>query len=211
MAGLIQDAMPPAADPGQSVPSDQGADQSNMFPTGAENNGSTLKNPTLNQIEVGVEENLRPEDIETYQSIVIATMKLALDEKTHPLLLKGLNSSPDMVKNVSLICAGMLGMTWEQTKTDPNVFLPAAIPAAITLMCNILEFAEQTGMTQVTPEMAAQCSSATVKAVFNKFGIDDAKVKEAVESGKAQGGEAAPTDPAMEPPVDPVAQPPMGV
>lgn len=181
--GLISSGVEPQAAPAQAP--------SAAKPVGAENPGSTLKNQILNQIEAGVEENIRPDDMRTYRAIMIAAMKLAFDEKTHPMLIKGLQSSPDVPKNISLICAGMLGMVWEQSKTDPNVFLPAAMPAAITLMCNIMEFAEQSGMVQVTPEVVSKCASNTTKAVLTKFGIDDAKVKEAVDAGRTNAGAQA--------------------
>lgn len=197
MTGLVQGAMAPSAAPAQPT----------QFPTGAEEMGSTLKNPQLNQIEAGVEQSLRPEDKRTYQAIVVASMKLAFDDKTHPMLIKGLKSSPDIAKNVSLICAGMLGTVWEQSKTDPNVFLPAAVPASITLMCNIFEFAEQAGMVQPDDKMLAECSSATVKAVFDKFGIDDDKIREAIKSGQEKGGQPG----AAPPEADPMAAPPGGL
>lgn len=180
MAGLISGAMaptpaaapvaPPAAPP--------------AVPTA--NPGSKLSNPLLQQVESGIETKVPPQSKQMYLSIVVATMKLAFDAKTHPLLIKGLKSSPDMVKNISLICAGMVGMVYKESKQKPEAFIPGAVLAAMTLMCQILQFAEQSRMIEITPEVVADCTAATTEAVLAKFGIDKSKVKQAVDAGKAK-------------------------
>lgn len=188
--GLINSGAPQAAAPeAQAAP----AAPAGQFPTGAEQPGSTLKNPILNQIETEVEATLKPEQQRMYQGIMVAGMKLAFDPKTHPKLLEGLKSSPDMGKNISLVCVGIISMIFDQTKPDVNEFLPAAVPAVINLMCQIMEFAEGAGLVEVTPELTAAASSAAVKGLFKKAGIDDNMVKQAIEQGKQkQPGAAAP-------------------
>lgn len=187
--GLISSGMTPQAAP-QAEPQvePQAAAPAGNFPTGAENPGSTLKNPILNEIETNLEQGIKPEHLRVYKGIMIAGMKLAFGE-THAKLLEGLKSSPDMSKNISLVSVGIVGMIFEQTKPDVNEFLPAAVPAVVNLMCQIMEFAESTGMIQVTPELAAECASGAVKALFRKAGIDDKMVKEAIESGKQKAGQ----------------------
>jgi len=216
MAGLVSNAMQPAAQAapvaqpqGAATPPAAGGAAPEM-PQGVENPGSNLQNPTLNQIETGVEQKIGPEYLDMYKSIVLAAMDLAFSEKTHAQLLKGLQSSPDIPKNVSLIVAGMVGIIFSQAKQDPNQFVPAAMPASIVIMCQVLEFAEQSGMTKLTPELIAQCTNLTSQAVLKKFGIDGAKLRQAVE---AKGGEAPPEDAEDQAPAAaPVpAQPPMGV
>lgn len=172
MAGLISGAMAPTAATTQAA---------SPAPAGA-----PPLNPILQKVESGIEAKVSPQSKKMYMSIVVASMKLAFDAKTHPLLIKGLQSSPDMVKNVSLICAGMIGTVQSESKQDANAFVPAAVLASITLMCQILQFAEQAGMLQVTDDLAARCSAATTSAVLAKFGVDKAKVQQAVDSGKAQ-------------------------
>ncbi len=188
MGGLITSA--PQAPMAAAAPQPQAAPNAGALPSGAENPGSTLQNPTLNQIEVEVEQAIRPQDLRTYKAIMVSAMKLAFDEKMHPKLIEGLKSSPDVAKNISLIVAGMLGMVWEQSKTDPNVYLPAAMPAAVNMMCQIMEFAEQSGMVQATPELIAKCAAATTKATLTKFGITDDQIKQAVDAGREANPQA---------------------
>lgn len=184
MAGLIAGAMPQAAAP--AAPAAPMAPAATAPAAPMANPGAHLQNPILQQVESAVESKVSPQSKGMYLSIVTAAMKLAFDAKTHPQLLKGLQSSPDMVKNVSLICAGMVGIIYQQAKQQPEVFVPASVLASITLMCQILQFAEQSKMLQLTPDVVAHCAAATTNAVLAKFGIDKAKVHEAVSAGKAQ-------------------------
>lgn len=185
MAGLISGAMAPTPAAAPAAP---------QAPAAAppSNPASKLQNPLLQQVESGIEAKVSPQAKQMYLSIVVATMKLAFDASTHPMLIKGLKSSPDMVKNVSLICAGMVGMVYKQSKQKPEAFVPGAVLASITLMCQILQFAEQSKMIQLTPDVVAHCTAATTNAVLAKFGIDKAKVRQAVDSGKAQQAAQAP-------------------
>jgi len=177
---------PVAADPNQATAAPS------QIPQGVEQPGSKLKDPTLNQIETGVEAKIPQQYQQMYQSIIVAAMDLAFNQKTHGQMVKGLQSSPDIYKNVSLVCAGMLGTIYEQVKPDANQFLPAAVPASMTLMCQLLDFAQQAGMVKITPEEVAKCTNDTAQAVLRKFGVDGAKVRQAVDS-KAQGQPAGAT------------------
>lgn len=211
MAGLVSTAMQPT--PGQPAPAAQaGADPAASgaaapaVPKGVENPGSNLQNPTLNQIETGVEQKIGPEYQDMYKSIILAAMDLAFSEKTHAQLLKGLQSSPDIAKNVSLIVAGMIGIIFQQSKKTADEFVPAAMPASIVIMCQVLEFAEQSGMTKLTPEMIAQCTNLTSQAVLRKFGIDGKKLGAAVQA-KGNGAGAPDAGAQAQPSAAPSAAP----
>lgn len=217
MAGLVSNATQAPTDPAaaaapQSAPAAAPSGAAPAVPQGVENPGSNLQNPSLNQIETGVEQKISPQYQQMYKSIILAAMDLAFSEKTHGQLLKGLQSSPDIAKNVSLIVAGMIGIIFQQAKQDPNVFVPAAMPAAIVIMCQILDFAEQSGMTKLTPEMIAQCTNLTSQAVLRKFGIDGKKLGAAVQA-KGNGAGAPDAGAQAQPAAAPAAaptQPPVG-
>lgn len=191
MAGLIAGATAPT--PAAAAPVAPPAAPAMPPAVPSANPGSKLKNPLLQQVESGIEAKVSPQTKQMYLSIVVATMKLAFDAKTHPLLVKGIKSSPDITKNIALICAGMIGMVYKESKQKPEVFVPGAVLAAMTLMCQILQFAEQSRMIEITPEVVADCTAATTEAVLAKFGIDKAKVKQAVDAGKAKQGAAQST------------------
>ncbi len=188
MVGLVSSAMAPPA-PAAVAPSSPVA----AAAPGPTANPPVLKNPLLAQIEQGIEAKIKPESSGMYHSIVVASMKLAFDATTHASLVKGLQSSPDIIKNVSLVCAGIIGTVFHESKQDINKFLPAAVPAALTLMCQILDYAEQSKLVQLTPDNVAQCSTSTGSAVLRKFGIDKNQVNQAVAAGKNPPASAAPT------------------
>lgn len=200
MAGLVGNAMQssqaaPQPAGTQAVPQGQAAPS--QIPQGVEQPGSKLKDQTLNQIETGVEAKIPQQYQKMYQSIIVSAMDLAFNQKTHGQMMKGLQSSPDIYKNVSLICAGMLGTIYEQVKPDPNQFLPAAVPASINLMCQLLDFAQQAGMVKITPDQVAKCTNDTAQAVLRKFGVDGAKVRQAVDSNAQGQDTAVPADQAQ--------------
>ena len=211
MAGLVQSAMQQSvATTPQAAPQAAGAISTSpagapsaQYSNGAEKPGSTLKDSTLNQIETGVEKAIQPQYQQMYESNMVAAMDLAFNPKTHAQMVNGLKSNPDPYKSIPLVVAGMMGVIYEQAKPDPNVFLPSAIPASINLMCQLLNFAEQSGLTQIDPKKVADCTDATSQAVLRKFGIDGSKVRAAV-SGDAG---AAPGNPPNGQPVPPTATP----
>lgn len=195
MAGLVSGAMAPQqAAPMEEAPAAaapqeaQGAAPADDYqaPAGVEQPGSQLKNPELNKIETGVEEKLASENRKMYMSIVLAAMQLGFSKQSHDKLVQGLNASPDVLKNISLICAGMMGMIFQQVQPDPNQFLPSAIPASVTMMCQVMEYAEQTGMAKFDSAAIAKCTAMTTEAVLAKFGVNKAKIQEAAA---AQGGQ----------------------
>lgn len=148
--------------------------------------GAYLQNKILVQIEAGIDANITPRFREMYLLIVSSVNNMAFGQKTHPRLIEGLKFSPDISKNVSLICTGMVAVIYQESKPDTEVFLPAVVPASITLMCQILQFAEKSHMIELTPDVVAGCALATTNAVLAKFGIDKDKVRQAVDAGKAQ-------------------------
>lgn len=190
MAGLVSSAV---AQPTAAISSATAA--APVTAPSAPATASTLSNPVLAQVEQGIESKVTPAVSQMYHSIVMASMKLAFDPSTHGSLIQGLKSSPDVSKNVSLICAGIIGTVFHQTKQDINKFLPGAMPASVTLMCQILNYAEKSGMIQVTPDVVAQCATATSSAVLRKFGVDKGKVAQVVAAGKSTAA-ATPSQPA---------------
>jgi len=69
-------------------------------------------------------------------------------------------------------------------QSGKRMSVPAAMPASIYLMCQMLDFAEQGGMLKITPDDVATCTQATTNAVMDKFGITQDKVHAAVQAGQ---------------------------
>ena len=164
-----------------------------------------LTDPILKQIEAGVEAKVPPQLKSMYTSVVVAGMAIMFSAKTHHLVQKRLASSNDIAGNVSTGISNMIaGISNEVIHKLPpdqkQSFLPAAVLASLTLMCQLLNYSEKTGGPTVTPAIAEGCAQATTRAVLQKFGIGQQQIQQAVQQGKQQQGgasaqAAAPTAP----------------
>jgi hypothetical protein len=65
------------------------------------------------------------------------------------------------------------------------LFVAAAPSAAIALMCQVMDMAEQALHVQINEQLVAQCSQQTAKKVLAKLHIGDQQVQQAVQAGKA--------------------------
>jgi hypothetical protein len=161
-----------------------------------------LQDPILKQIEDGIEAKVKPELKQLYQSIVTAAMSIMFGKETHALMQKRLASDPDITKAVSSAVADLIAGIYNKIGArlppdDKQKFLPAAALASVTLMCQMLDYAEKTGGAQVSEDMAGKCAQMTTSAVLQKFGVGPDKVQKAVQMAQAQqagapGGAAPP-------------------
>ena len=156
-----------------------------------------LSDPILKQIEAGIEAKVPPQLRSMYKSIVVAGMAVMFSAKTHDLVKKRLASSNDLSSNVSTGIANMIaGLSNEILHKLPpdqkQAFLPAAILASLTLMCQLLNYAEKTGGPTMTPAIVEGCVQATTRAVLQKFGVGQQQIQQAVQQGKQRqaGGSA---------------------
>lgn len=162
-----------------------------------------LADPILKQIEQGIEAQVKPELKPLYQSITTAAMSVMFGKDTHGLMQKRLQSDPDLTKSVSSAVADLIASIYNKIgarlpPADKQKFLPAACLASVTMMCQMLDYAEKTGGAQVTEDMAAKCSQMTTSAVLQKFGVGPDKVKKAVEMAQAQQGAGGAAPPPMQ-------------
>lgn len=185
MAGLLdpnKSAAAPMAAPqpdAQSAQGQQGA--------GAE----TLDDPILKQIETGIAQQVPADVKKMYDSIVLAGMKVMFSKETSDLMEQQLSASDDVVTNVSDGVAKLIMIVYNQSGQQVDQFAPAAGLAAITLMCQALDYWEQAMGGEVTEELAAQATQATMQKVLESFGITQDQVGQVIAAGEqagAQGG-----------------------
>jgi hypothetical protein len=155
-----------------------------------------LTDPILKQIETGIEAKVPPQLRSMYKSIVVAGMAIMFSAKTHNLMKKRLAASNDIVSNVSTGIANMIaGISNEVIHKLPpgqqQAFLPAAVLASLTLMCQMLNYSEKTGGQTITPQIAEGCVQAVTRAVLQKFGVGQQQIQQAVQQGKQRQGSGA--------------------
>lgn len=192
MAGLLDANRQPAPAPTAMAPqAEQQAPQGQGPSASAGAGAETLNDPVLKQIEQGIEDSVPPELKEKYQTIVVAGMNVLFSKETSQLMDQQLDASDDVVANVSEGIAKLMVILYNESKQQMDI--PAGMLAAITLMCQGLEYWEQAKGGEVTPELAAECTKATTMATLKKFGITEDQVSQVIAAGQQQQGAAAPT------------------
>jgi hypothetical protein len=195
MAGLLnpnsQQAPEPAA-PAQGAPSQGGAE--------------TLNDPVLQQIEQGIEDKVPAEMKDAYLAIVVAGMQIMFSKETSKLVDQSLDMPGDLMANVAQGISKLMILIYNESKKNggEGMEVRMSVPAAITLMCQALDYVESTRGTKVTPEMAAECTKQTMTATLKAFGITEDQVNQTIQAGQQQGGGAAPADAGAEAPQQPM-------
>ena len=155
----------------------------NAKPDGGVQQPQQSSDPILSQIEQGIEAKVPPEMKKAYMAVVVAGMKVMFDAKTSKFMEQRLSASDDIVTNVANGIADLIMLIYNESKRTMSI--PAAMLAAITLMCKALDYAEKTMGVKVDQQMAAACTKATTTACMNKFGITQDKIDQAIAQ---QGG-----------------------
>lgn len=159
----------------------------------------------LTEIQRGVEEKVSPQIRKSYMALTVTGMKIMFSESTGKRIMQKLQSSKDIVSDVSQGVANILAMVFNDVsqrmpQDQKEQLMAATMPASIMLMAQALDTWEKLTGETVTSELAAQCSSATTKAIMAKFEITPEKARQAVTRGQQPKGQQPPA-----------AQPPAGV
>ena len=183
--GLMDQAQAPQEQPALDQPAPEGtADQG-----GAQD--EQVQDPLLEQMIQGIEAKLPPNVQSMYHAAVLAGMKVLFSDQTHSMLSDKMSSlqgqdvaGPAVDGTVKLI--GLI------TKESQGKLRPAAaIPAGITLLCHILDFAEKSIGTTVDETMLSGAIQQLVPKLLALFGITKDKVAQAVQHSQ-QGQPDAP-------------------
>ncbi len=187
MAGLLNSNMQPqaGAQPAAAAQPQQ--------PGGAAD--QKLDDPLLIQTEQAIEQSVPPEHKQMFDSIVLAGMTVMFSKETSSLMEQQLDEGGDLSENVSDGVAKLIMIVFNESKQDINQFMPASVLAAVVLMCQALDYAEQTRGAQGTPEIVATCTKQTQLKVLKTFGVSEDQVNQVAAAGMQQmgAGGAAPT------------------
>jgi hypothetical protein len=165
MVGLVQTATQPAS---------QAVDQT-------PENGQ-ITDPILQKIVAGVHAKIPPNLQTAYMQVLIAGKKVMFSPQTSQLMMQRLKAPGSLIHNVASGIADLMTVIYKESNRQMS--LPAGMLAAIELMCEALDVAEQTTGVQMTPTIAAACAHATSMAVLQKFGIGPAAIQQAVAAGQ---------------------------
>jgi len=194
MAGLLN--------PNQSAPQ---APQAGGMPQAGGNAGAdTLNDPVLKQIEQGIEDSIPAEKKDAYLAIVVAGMQIMFSKETSQLLDRTLAMEGDPATNIAQGIPKLLILIYNESRKavpdgqEGGMDVTMAVPAAITLLCQAADYAEQVKAIEVTPELMAKMTKETMTATLKAFGISEDQINKTIQAGQQAGaqGQAAPEAPA---------------
>jgi len=170
-----------------------------------------VHDPILDQMIQQIEAQLPPGKKADYQAIVVSGMKMLFHDTTHKYLQKavaqGQVNPPTAVKGV----VSMLAVIYQHS--NQRMSIPMAVPAGITLLCHILDYAEKASGAQTDRNTLAQMVHALTIAILKFFKIDQNKLAAGADYAKAHpdqfgGTKGATTQPSPQPvAVQPAPQP----
>ena len=135
-----------------------------------------LKNRLLRDIEQKLEAGLIPEAKQEYLKVVVAGMKLALNKGPEGILA-GLRDRPDPVHDAALGAVNIVQLLRLQSQgTMPP---RAMIPAAMALMLQALDFAEQAGIVRIDQSVLVRATKVFTNTIFAAFKITPQQINEA--------------------------------
>lgn len=136
------------------------------------------------------------------EKVVAAGQKVMYSEQTRELVVQELQQAKDP-EAIGSAVAKLAAVLMNQSKgTIPPQVL---FPAAMLLLLEALQFLEEAGAIEASPEMVAQCSQALGSAFLQAMGVTPEKLQGMIGQGGQGAQPAGPADPA-----GPTAAPPPG-
>lgn len=127
-----------------------------------------LKNKLLRGLEQQIEAILTPENRPNYLKTVVNGLRVGLNNGAKGLLAT-LRDSADPVKDCALGAVNLVQLLRIQSQGTMPVQAMAA--AAMTLMLNALDFAEQAGLVEIGNEQIVRATQIFSNQIFNVQGI----------------------------------------
>lgn len=141
-------------------------------------------NPQLQQTEQAVQARV-PSNLQMgFQRVVTAGLTLMYSTPLHQRMLQGLGATANPESNAAQGAANILGTLLNQSRGKMPVQL--VVPAAIVVMCEILDFLAQAGKLRITPELIGQCTKDTGDAVLKMLKISQGQVHQVVARGMSR-------------------------
>lgn len=134
-----------------------------------------MQNPMIVKAEAAIDSKVPPKDKEAYDKIVLAGMKVLFSKETHAQLFNGLKESQDMMKSAVDGIIGILGVLFKESRNTMPV--GPMILAGQSLLMEALDFMEQGGMIEMTPEALAQATQSYIETLLPMLGMTPEKMK----------------------------------
>ncbi|MGC8534858.1 MAG: hypothetical protein ACP5QR_04920 [Rhizomicrobium sp.] len=141
--------------------------------------GLLLQNNILAASEKKIESSLTPQNRLNYERVVVAGMKVALQNGPKGILAS-LRNSKNPVEDAAKGAVGLCVMLYKESRgTMP---LKAMIPAGVTLMLNALDFASKLGLVKITTQTVVQATHIYTNTLFQALGITPQMLQTAAQN-----------------------------
>lgn len=127
-----------------------------------------LKNKLLRALEQQLEATLTPENRPNYLKTVVNGLRIGLNNGPKGVLAS-LRDSKDPVKDCALGAVNLVQLLRIQSQGTMPV--QAMAPAAMTLMLNALDFAEQAGLVEIDNEAIVRATRIFTNQIFAVLGV----------------------------------------
>lgn len=148
----------------------------------------SLLDQTKEKIAAGVPEQYK----KTFNAIVINGMKMMWSDQTHQNMRQyvqsSIQSATDIPHAIGQGLRGVIRIILDASpakKDDPNdPFYAASYPAALTLMCDALEYVEKLKKITITNQIIADTTKVVTAELNNFYGIHKEQLQAAMSSAK---------------------------
>lgn len=134
-----------------------------------------MQNPMIVKAEAAIDAKVSKADKAAYDKICLAGMKVMFSKETHGQLLQGLQESEDKLKTAIEGVIGLLGILYKESRNTMPV--GPMILAGQSLMMEALDFMEQGGMVEVTPDLLAEATQSYIETLLPKLGVTPDKMQ----------------------------------
>ena len=141
-----------------------------------------MNNEMIIKAEAAIDAKVSPADKAAYDKIVLAGMKVLFSKETHGQLIQGLQQAEDKLTTAVEGIIGILGILFQESRNTMPV--GPMILAGQSLMMEALDFMEEAGMIEVTPDVLAEATQLYIETLLPKIGMDSQKMANVL--GKAQ-------------------------
>lgn len=143
-------------------------------------------NQLLQQTEQQILSKAHPKLVPVIQQIVKAGKQVMYSESTRHMLLNQFKRGGDPAEVVGEAIAKLMGILWRESKG--TIPMQAAAPAAAMLLCEGMNFLEESGVLQVTPELLANSTKAMSANLLQLFGVSPERFQQFLEKATAGNG-----------------------
>lgn len=143
-----------------------------------------MANQVTNAMVAAINEKIPDEIQEQVDQLVTAGMTVMHSEKSHEMMLNQLRAEGDVLENIGEGVAKLVGILWKDAQG--NIDIKAVVPAGMILLCNVMEFASEAGMVELSNATLAQATKEFTSSFLQLMGATPENMPKIMERAKQE-------------------------